>query len=48
MRAGRLVQIGTPHEIVSRPADDFVRALIENPRKRALALARVMEAESAS
>ena len=47
MRAGKLVQIGTPHEIVSRPTDDFVRALIENPRKRALALARVMEANGA-
>ena len=47
MRGGKLVQIGTPHEIVSRPADGFVRALIENPRKRALALARVMEAGGA-
>lgn len=44
MRAGHLIQVGTPHEIVSKPADDFVRAMIENPRKRALALARVMEA----
>ncbi len=44
MREGRFVQIGAPREIVSRPADDFVRALIENPRKRALALARVMDA----
>jgi len=44
MRAGHLVQIGTPHEIVSSPADEFVRAMIDNPRKRALALARVMAA----
>jgi osmoprotectant transport system ATP-binding protein len=47
MRAGHLVQIGTPHEIVSRPADDFVRAMIENPRKRAHALARLMEPDGA-
>ena len=44
MRAGHLVQIGTPHEIVSKPVDEFVRALIENPRKRARDLARVMGA----
>ena len=43
MRHGRLAQIGSPREIVSSPADDFVRALIDNPRKRALALARVMD-----
>jgi osmoprotectant transport system ATP-binding protein len=47
MRGGKLVQIGTPQEIVSKPADDFVRALIENPRKRARDLARVMEASAA-
>jgi osmoprotectant transport system ATP-binding protein len=47
MRAGKLVQIGTPHEIVAHPADEFVRALIENPRNRARALARVMEANGA-
>ncbi|HEY5048199.1 MAG TPA: ATP-binding cassette domain-containing protein [Rhizomicrobium sp.] len=45
MRAGRFVQIGTPQEIVSGPADDFVRGLIENPRKRARALARVLGAD---
>jgi osmoprotectant transport system ATP-binding protein len=44
MRAGHLVQSGTPHEIVSKPVDEFVRALIENPRKRARDLARVMGA----
>jgi osmoprotectant transport system ATP-binding protein len=44
MRAGHLIQVGTPQEIVSRPADDFVRAMIENPRKRARALARLMQA----
>jgi osmoprotectant transport system ATP-binding protein len=48
MREGRLVQIGTPHEIVSNPADAFVRAMIENPRKRARALARAMEANGAA
>jgi osmoprotectant transport system ATP-binding protein len=42
MREGHLVQVGTPHEIVSKPADDHVRALIENPKSRARALARVL------
>lgn len=43
MREGHLVQVGSPREIATQPADDFVRALIENPRKRARALAAVME-----
>jgi osmoprotectant transport system ATP-binding protein len=47
MREGRLVQIGTPHEIVASPADDFVRAMMENPRKRARALAEAMRAGEA-
>ena len=47
MREGRLVQIGTPHEIVASPADDFVRAMMENPRKRARALAEAMQAGAA-
>ncbi len=29
MEGGRLVQLGTPQEIVSRPADDYVRAFCE-------------------
>jgi osmoprotectant transport system ATP-binding protein len=44
MRGGALVQIGAPHEIVSAPADEFVRALIDHPRRRARALAKVLEA----
>jgi osmoprotectant transport system ATP-binding protein len=31
MRAGRLVQTGTPAEIVLRPADEFVRAFVGGP-----------------
>ncbi|GLU31915.1 glycine betaine/L-proline ABC transporter ATP-binding protein [Trinickia caryophylli] len=29
MEGGRLVQLGTPQEIISRPADDYVRAFFE-------------------
>ena len=42
MRRGRLVQVGTPRELLSDPADDFVRAMVESPRRRALALASAM------
>jgi osmoprotectant transport system ATP-binding protein len=42
MREGRLVQVGTPRELSSAPADDFVRAMIETPRRRAKKLAEAM------
>ena len=42
MRDGRLVQVGTPSELFKHPADDFVRMMIESPRRRAQALNRVM------
>lgn len=29
MRAGRLLQLGPPRELVERPADDYVKALLE-------------------
>jgi len=44
MRNGRLIQIGTPHELIADPADDFVRRMIETPRRRAKRLAQAMEA----
>jgi osmoprotectant transport system ATP-binding protein len=46
MRAGTLVQAGTPGELLAAPADDFVRSMIEAPRRRARALA-ALEARSA-
>lgn len=39
MRAGKIVQTGTARELLAAPADDFVRAMVETPRRRALALA---------
>ncbi|HTT97827.1 MAG TPA: ATP-binding cassette domain-containing protein [Rhizomicrobium sp.] len=42
MRDGQIVQSGTPQELLAAPADDFVRALIETPRRRARRLAEVM------
>jgi osmoprotectant transport system ATP-binding protein len=42
MREGRLVQVGTPNDLLSAPADDFVRAMMESPRRRSEALASAL------
>jgi osmoprotectant transport system ATP-binding protein len=39
MREGRLVQVGTPQQLLDAPADDFVAAMIATPRRRAERLA---------
>jgi osmoprotectant transport system ATP-binding protein len=44
MRDGQLVQVGTPRELVAKPANDFVMELIETPRRRARALAETLRA----
>ena len=43
LRDGELVQEGTPQQVVTAPADDFVRSLIEAPRRRAEQLRRALE-----
>ena len=43
MRDGALVQIGSPNELLANPADDFVRALVDTPKKRARRLAEVLQ-----
>ena len=43
MRAGEIVQSGTPQELLRAPADDFVRAMIETPRRRAQRLAEALQ-----
>ena len=35
LREGRLVQVGTPAELLRAPADDYVRQLVETPRRQA-------------
>jgi len=35
MHGGRLVQIGTPSELLQSPADDYVRQLMATPRRQA-------------
>jgi glycine betaine/proline transport system ATP-binding protein len=42
LKDGRLVQVGTPVEIVTRPADDYVRAFVEDVDR-----ARVLRARDA-
>ncbi len=46
MKDGALVQIGTPNELLEHPADDFVKALVDTPKKRARRLAEVMQASA--
>jgi osmoprotectant transport system ATP-binding protein len=35
MNAGRLLRIGTPHELLTNPGDEFVAALLSSPRRQA-------------
>jgi len=35
MNAGRLLQVGTPHELLTSPADAFVAALMSAPKRQA-------------
>jgi osmoprotectant transport system ATP-binding protein len=44
MRGGRLVQTGTPQDLLNSPADDDVRRMIDMPRRRANRLAETMRA----
>jgi osmoprotectant transport system ATP-binding protein len=43
MRDGELLQVATPKELAARPANDFVRRMIEIPRHRAEKLAKAMQ-----
>ena len=42
MRAGRLVQIGTPRTIMRDPADNHVRQLLDTPRREAALVERLL------
>lgn len=46
MRDGDMLQVGTPHELLTKPADDFVRHLVETPKRRARLLAEAMQASA--
>jgi osmoprotectant transport system ATP-binding protein len=38
MQGGRLVQIGTPAELMRNPADELVRQMMDTPRRHARAV----------
>ena len=42
MKDGSLIQAGTPNELLNDPADEFVKALVDTPKKRARRLAQVL------
>ena len=42
MKDGSLIQVGTPNELLNDPADEFVKALVDTPKKRARRLAQVL------
>lgn len=43
MKDGELVQIGTPEELVTNPATDYVRAFVENaPKAKLISVGRIM------
>ena len=48
MRDGRVVQLGTPEEIVGSPADDYVREFVRDvPREQVMTVRRAMRAAEA-
>jgi osmoprotectant transport system ATP-binding protein len=42
MNAGRLLRLGTPHELLTHPGDDFVAALMSSPKRQADQLAALV------
>jgi osmoprotectant transport system ATP-binding protein len=42
MREGRLVQIGTPQQLLNAPKDDFVATMVDTPKRRAHRLAEAL------
>jgi osmoprotectant transport system ATP-binding protein len=43
MRDGRLVQIGTPRELLQSPADGYVESLMDTPRRQAELVEGIIE-----
>ena len=46
MNEGRLVQVGTPRALFENPADDYVRELMETPRRQAEIMDRFLAPSS--
>lgn len=45
MREGQVLQIGTPHELLTAPSHDYVRDIVAMPRKKAQRLEELMRDE---
>jgi len=45
MREGKVLQIGTPHELLTAPSHDYVRDIVAMPRKKAQRLEELMRDE---
>jgi osmoprotectant transport system ATP-binding protein len=45
MHEGRLVQVGTPRELLTAPADDTVRQLMDTPRRQAAVVEALLAAD---
>jgi osmoprotectant transport system ATP-binding protein len=48
MNEGRIVRLGTPHELLTDPQDPFVDALMQTPRKQAGELERLVHSPPTS
>lgn len=49
MHGGRLLQLGTPRDLLARPADEYVERLMSTPRRQAAAVGALIDgAEAAS
>lgn len=44
LRQGRLVQVGTPAELLNRPVDEYVARMVETPKRQADAIAGLRSA----
>jgi len=45
MRAGEIVQVGSPHALMTRPQDEFVRQLMQTPKQQADRLESIVRDE---
>ena len=43
---GRLIQVGTPRELMTQPADNYVRELMSTPRRQAEVVDELMTADT--
>ena len=35
MRSGRVLKLGTPHQLLTEPSDPYVEALMQTPKRQA-------------